>query len=263
MAATASTSTPSDAAYRGILTACAMAATLMQTLDTTITNVALPYMQGSLSRHVRPDHLGADLLYRGRRDHDGADRLAVLPLRPQGACSSSPWPASPSPRCSAGSRNSMTRDRAVQAPARRIRRRAGAALAGHHSRHLSARAARFGAWLWGHGRGDRADPRPDARRLSDGLLQLALGLLHQPAAGDRDGCGPVAVPQGHRPEKAVRVRLPRICRAESRAWRPAAHARPRRAAGLVRLDRDHRLRRPVRARLLPVRGPHVHRGKSP
>ena len=35
--------------YRGIITVCAMMATLMQSLDSTIANVALPYMQGSLS----------------------------------------------------------------------------------------------------------------------------------------------------------------------------------------------------------------------
>jgi DHA2 family multidrug resistance protein len=35
-------------ANRGILTVCAMLATLMQSLDSTIANVALPYMQGSL-----------------------------------------------------------------------------------------------------------------------------------------------------------------------------------------------------------------------
>ena len=34
---------------RGVLTLCAMVATLMQSLDSTIANVALPYMQGSLS----------------------------------------------------------------------------------------------------------------------------------------------------------------------------------------------------------------------
>ncbi len=34
---------------RGLITACAMMATLMQTLDSTIANVALPYMQGSLA----------------------------------------------------------------------------------------------------------------------------------------------------------------------------------------------------------------------
>jgi DHA2 family multidrug resistance protein len=35
--------------HRGIITICVMLATLMQTLDTTIANVALPYMQGTLS----------------------------------------------------------------------------------------------------------------------------------------------------------------------------------------------------------------------
>ena len=35
--------------HRGILTVCAMTATLMQILDSTIANVALPYMQGSLN----------------------------------------------------------------------------------------------------------------------------------------------------------------------------------------------------------------------
>lgn len=35
--------------YRGIITVCVMIATLMQALDATIANVALPYMQGSLS----------------------------------------------------------------------------------------------------------------------------------------------------------------------------------------------------------------------
>jgi len=34
---------------RYALTACVMMATIMQALDTTIANVALPYMQGSLS----------------------------------------------------------------------------------------------------------------------------------------------------------------------------------------------------------------------
>jgi MFS transporter, DHA2 family, multidrug resistance protein len=38
-----------DIPHRGIITACVMLATIMQALDTTIANVALPYMQGSLS----------------------------------------------------------------------------------------------------------------------------------------------------------------------------------------------------------------------
>src|SRR5437868_2107990 len=35
--------------HRGFITVCVMLATIMQALDTTIANVALPYMQGSLS----------------------------------------------------------------------------------------------------------------------------------------------------------------------------------------------------------------------
>src|SRR5271157_4912592 len=36
-------------AHRGMLTACIICATLLQSLDQTIANVALPYMQGSFS----------------------------------------------------------------------------------------------------------------------------------------------------------------------------------------------------------------------
>jgi DHA2 family multidrug resistance protein len=38
-----------DAPHRGFITVCLMIATLMQALDTTVANVALPYMQGTLS----------------------------------------------------------------------------------------------------------------------------------------------------------------------------------------------------------------------
>ncbi len=39
----------SEVPHRGLITVCAMVATLMQALDATIANVALPYMQGSLA----------------------------------------------------------------------------------------------------------------------------------------------------------------------------------------------------------------------
>ena len=44
-----------NAANRIVITSCVMAATLMQTLDTTIVNVAMPYVQGSLS--ASPDQI--------------------------------------------------------------------------------------------------------------------------------------------------------------------------------------------------------------
>src|SRR3954471_7193483 len=40
---------PQEVPHRGAITICVMSATVMQALDTTIANVALPYMQGSLS----------------------------------------------------------------------------------------------------------------------------------------------------------------------------------------------------------------------
>src|SRR5262244_1874847 len=47
--ATASTPAASPVSNRTMVTVCAMVATLMQALDNTIANVALPYIQGSLS----------------------------------------------------------------------------------------------------------------------------------------------------------------------------------------------------------------------
>src|SRR4029077_10806261 len=40
---------PQRAQHRGMITACIICATLLQSLDQTIANVALPYMQGSFS----------------------------------------------------------------------------------------------------------------------------------------------------------------------------------------------------------------------
>ncbi|MEJ8570668.1 DHA2 family efflux MFS transporter permease subunit [Microbaculum marinum] len=48
-------SAPSAATARAVIMACVMVATLMQTLDTTIVNVALPYIQGSLA--ASPDQI--------------------------------------------------------------------------------------------------------------------------------------------------------------------------------------------------------------
>ena len=41
--------TEGESSHRIIISVCAMIATLMQALDNTIANVALPYMQGTLS----------------------------------------------------------------------------------------------------------------------------------------------------------------------------------------------------------------------
>lgn len=49
MSAAASAAGHEEVPHRGVLTLCVMLATIMQALDTTIANVALPYMQGNLS----------------------------------------------------------------------------------------------------------------------------------------------------------------------------------------------------------------------
>jgi DHA2 family multidrug resistance protein len=54
MATCTATDQPSSS-YRGIVTVCTVLATLMQALDTTIANVALPYMQGSFA--AAPDQI--------------------------------------------------------------------------------------------------------------------------------------------------------------------------------------------------------------
>src|SRR6266851_6063777 len=41
--------TAAEGSHRGPITVCVILATLMQALDTTIANVALPYMQGSVA----------------------------------------------------------------------------------------------------------------------------------------------------------------------------------------------------------------------
>src|SRR5580698_2479348 len=55
MTASAMTAPTGDISHRGLVTACTVLATLMQALDTTIANVALPYMQGTFG--AAPDQI--------------------------------------------------------------------------------------------------------------------------------------------------------------------------------------------------------------
>ena len=60
-----------------------MFATFMEVLDTTVVNVSLPHIAGSLSVDHRRGDVGADLVSRRERDHPADDRLARESLRPQ------------------------------------------------------------------------------------------------------------------------------------------------------------------------------------
>ena len=187
-----SSSTPEDGVpHRALITLCAMVATLMQALDSTIANVALPYMQGSLSASydeitwvltsyiVAAAIMTAPVGWLAAR-FGAADHLSGVGDRLHRA-----------PRCCAALPTSLDRDGAVPLHPGRVRRRSGAAVAGHHAEHLSGRATRLGDGDLGHGRDARADPRPHARRLPDGVVQLALRVFRQPAVRHRLHARPV------------------------------------------------------------------------
>ena len=189
-------SSPSTRAVNPWIVAIAvMFATFMEVLDTTVVNVSLPHIAGNLSATidestwVLTSYLVANAIVLPLTG------WLAQPLRPQAAADD------------VGHRLhdlvAALRPRAEPAAARRVppdsgrdRRRDAAALAGGAARSVPAARARQGHGLLGPRHRRRADPRAGARRLADRHLQLALGVLHQPAGRHR-----VA---GH--DEAVRLR---------------------------------------------------------
>ncbi len=115
-------------------------------------------------------------------------------------------------------------DRRVPDAARYRRRGIAAAFAGDSAGHQPEGAAWTRHGHLGHGRSARTDPRNPARRLADGRLQLAVGVLREPAGRHsrvrrhrRDAAGDESEEDA--------VRHVRLHRAERRHRRPAAHAR--------------------------------------
>src|SRR3981081_538031 len=190
---------------RNMVTICAMTATIMQALDTTIANVALPYMQGTLSASqdqinwVLTSYIVAAAIMTapvgwianrfGRKGY-----LLLAPggsrMPPRRADRQSLWTQADihpvlrrihdclgAVRAGAGHQP----DGAVSSAAGRVRRGAGAAVTGGDAGFLRAARARQGDGDLGHGRDDGSDHGPVARRLADRNLFLALGVLRQPA----------------------------------------------------------------------------------
>ncbi len=157
-----------------------MAATIMQVLDTTIINVALPNMAGQLD--ATPDNISWVLtsyliasaiimpLTGFITDRIGQKRFLLISIA--GFVITSML---------CGMATSLCADGAVPLPAGRVRRGAGAAVAIHHAADLPRRAARQGDGDLEHGRDGRADHGTDAGRLAHRSDQLALDVLHQPA----------------------------------------------------------------------------------
>ena len=225
--------------HRGMITLSIMLANIMQGVDNTILNVAAAAYPGQPVGLAGPDRLGADLLHRLRRDHDAADRLARRPVRHQARVPDLGDRLHRSPRRCAASR---------RASSQLVIFRALQGMAGAGLIPLSQATLLRINPPERHGHGDgglrhRHDPRADhgagARRLADRVLQLALGLLHQPA-------GRRAVHARHHGLHALdaatctarRSTSSALSTLEPRDRRVAADARPRRAQGLVQLDRD-------------------------
>ena len=163
-----------------IVAVAVMFATFMEVLDTTVVNVSLPHIAGNLSATidestwVLTSYLVANAVIlpltgwlathlRAKAAADGVGHrlhAGVAALRP-------------------GAQLALAGR--VPAAARRDRRRACSRF---HRRSCSRRFRRTageGDGLLGPRHRRRAHPRAGARRLAHRQLQLALGLLHQPA----------------------------------------------------------------------------------
>ncbi len=222
---------------RGAITVSIMLATIMQGVDNTIANVALPHIQGSLSAAqdqiawVLTSYIVAAAItmpltgwLAGRFGIKQVFLISVVGFTVASAL--------------CGSATSLSQLVDLSPAAGGLWRRARAVVAIGADADQPARAPRSGDRGVGHRRHARPDLWPDARRLADRELQLALDLLHQPAGrGYRRSRH-----HGFHPRNAARasrsLRFFRFCQLERCGRRLADAARPRRAQGLVRLDRD-------------------------
>ena len=165
---------------RAALTSSIMLATIMQGVDTTIANVALPHIQGSLSASqdqiawVLTSYIVAAAIMMpltgwlaGRFGIKYVFLISVVGFTVASAL--------------CGSATSLTQ----LVIFRLLQGICGAGLVPLSQAVLlqinPPRAARPGDGGVGHRRDAGADHRPGARRLADRRLQLALGVLHQPA----------------------------------------------------------------------------------
>ncbi len=234
-----------------------MLAVLIQVLDTTIANVALPHMQASLGatqesiNWVLTSYIVASAIALPiagwLADRVGRKRLlfwSVIGFTVASFLCAVAQIAAGDGRLSAS-----------------LQGISGAFLVplgpGDAVRHQPARAARPGDGAVRRRDHDRPDPRAGARRLADRQLRLALGVPGQYSGRHRCAALMLLRFMPNSPELEPQVRPARLCAARPRARRAAADARPRPAERLVRqlgnLDRGGGVRR----RLLDVRRPHA------
>ena len=161
-----------------------MFATFMEVLDTTVVNVSLPHIASSMAATTEEatwaltSYLVANAIILPMTgwlaSRFGRKRLLML---------STAGFTLASFLCGAAPNLGVARD--LPDHPGRHRRRPAAALAGGAARIVQARGARPRHGLLGPRHRRRADPRPGGRRLAHRELQLALGVLHQPAGRHR------------------------------------------------------------------------------
>ena len=221
---------------RTLLTVCAMTATIMQALDTTIANVALPYMQGSLSASLDQISWVLTSYIVAAAIMTAPDRLARRPLRPQAACSSSASAASRVASLLCALAQNIEQIVVVPPAAGHVRRRAGAAVAIGDARRLSDRAARLRRWRSGASAScsARSWGRRSAAWLTENYSWHWVFFINLPV-GILTVLGLLVFMDETKTQNAQCVRLVRLPGARRRHRLAAADARSRRAGRLVRL----------------------------
>ena len=255
--ATGPASPASPVKHAGMITVSIMLATIMQVLDTTIANVALPSMQGSLGAAqdtitwVLTSYIVAAAIATPRHGLDGG----------------ADWPQAPVPYFRRRLHRRLPAVRVGRQPdgdgdlppvPGLVRCGAGAAVAGRPARHQPQGAARSGHGDVGRRHHGRPHRRPDFGRLADGFVRLALGVLHQPAGRHPGLPRHPRLPAGNRQEDTP-VRLLRLRHAGPRHRGFPDDAGPGRATGLV-LIREILLETALASRrVLGLRRPHDDR----
>ena len=198
-------------ALRWLIVTAAMIGAVLEVLDTSITNVAVPQMMGNLGATlseigwVSTGYIISNVIVLpmtgwlsdrfGRRQYFAAS-IVVFTLASLmcGLSTSLPAPDLLARRPGTG------------------RRRAAGDRPGHHAASLPQGPAGHGDGHLRHGRHGRPLARPGARRLADRQLLLALDIFHQPALRHRR----------RRPDLAVRPGWARA--GKTRAWTSSASA---------------------------------------
>ena len=226
--------------YRWLILVGLITAAIMEVLDTTIINVALPQMAGNLGATTQEIAWVSTVVHPRERRRAADDGVLHRTLRPQTLPHVLDLPVH---RRVVHVRHVVEsrRDRALALPSGRRRRGAAVHRAGDAAPDLSARTAGHGASHLPARHHRRADARPHARRLDHRQLHLGLVLLHQHADRPRGGVPGVDVPprSARSAAPAPRQSIGSDRSAHRRHRIAAVRARGGQSRGLVLQRADH------------------------